>query len=50
MKIWKLAESSDNRRYGQQKNWSKHKTVLYGDPPYEVKALHNRFDSSLVYK
>ena len=25
MKIWKLAESSDNRRYGQQKNWSKHK-------------------------
>ena len=50
MKIWKLAESSDNRRYGQQKNWSKHKTVLYGDPPYEMKELHSRFDNSLVYR
>ena len=49
MKIWKLAESSDNRHYGQQKNWSKHKTTYY-DPPNEIKDLYNRFDNSLVYR
>ena len=50
MKIWKLAESSDNRHYGQQKNWSKHKTTTYYDPPSELKDLYNRFDNSLVYR
>ena len=50
MKIWKLAEYSDNRHYRQQKNWSKHKTTAYGDPPNEVKELYNRFDNSLVYR
>ena len=50
MKIWKLAESSDNRRYGQQEVWSKHKTTTYSDPPSELKDLYNRFDNSLVYR
>ena len=49
MKIWKFAESSDNRSYGQQKVWSKHKTTYY-DPPNEIKDLYNRFDNSLVYR
>ena len=52
MKIWKLAESSDNRRYGQQKNWSKHKAseLDYPDLPSPIKQLYSRFDNSLVYR
>ena len=52
MKIWKLAESSDNRRYGQQENWSKHKASDFDDPdlPSEMKELYSRFDNSLVYR
>ena len=52
MKIWKLAESSDNRRYGQQKNWSKHKAsdFDYPDLPSPMKQLYSRFDNSLVYR
>ena len=51
MKIWKLAESSDNRRYGQQKNWSKHKASGFDHPdiPSPLKQLYSRFDNSLVY-
>ena len=52
MKIWKLTESSDNRRYGQQKNWSKHKSSYFDDPelPSPMKQLYSRFDNSLVYR
>ena len=52
MKIWKLAESSDNPRYGQQKNWSKHKASDFDAPdlPSPMKQLYSRFDNSLVYK
>jgi hypothetical protein len=52
MKIWELAESSDNRRYGQQKNWSKHKAsdFDYPDLPSSMKQLYNRFDNSFVYR
>ena len=52
MKIWKLAESSDNRRYGQQQNWSKHKASYFDDPelPPPMKQLYSRFDNSLVYR
>lgn len=52
MKIWKLAESSDNRRYGQQKNWRKHKASYFDDPdlPSPMKQLYSRFDNSLVYR
>ena len=52
MKIWKLAESSDNRRYEQQKNWSKHKASYFDDPdlPSPMKQLYSRFDNSLVYR
>ena len=52
MKIWKIAESSDNRHYGQQKNWSKHKASYFDDPdlPSSMKRLYSRFDNSLVYR
>ena len=52
MKIWKLAESSDNRRYEQQKNWSKHKASDFDYPglPSPMKQLYSRFDNSLVYR
>ena len=52
MKIWKLAESSDNRCYGQQKNWSKHKASYFDDSdlPSPMKQLYSRFDNSLVYR
>lgn len=52
MKIWKLAESSDNRRYEQEKNWSKHKATYFDDPdlPSSLKPLYSRFDNSLVYR
>ena len=52
MKIWKLAESSDNCRYGQQKNWSKHKASYFDDPdlPSPMKQLYSRFDNSFVYR
>ena len=51
MRIWKFAESSDNRRYEQQKNWSKHKAsqLDYPDLPSSLKQLYSRFDNSLVY-
>ena len=52
MKIWKLAESLDNRRYGQQENWSKHKGSYCDDPdlPSLMKQLYSRFDNSFVYR
>lgn len=52
MKIWKLAESSYNRRYEQQKNWSKHRSseLDYPDLPSPIKQLYSRFDNSLVYR
>ena len=52
MKIWKIAESLDNRRYGQQKNWSKHKASDFDAPdlPSPMKELYSRFDNSLVYR
>ena len=52
MKIWKLAESSDNRRYGQQKNWSQHKASDFDYPnlPSSLKQLYSHFDNSLVYR
>ena len=52
MKIWKPAESSDNRRYGQQENWSKHKASYFDDPdlPSSMKQLYSRFDNSFVYR
>ena len=52
MKIWKLAESLDNRGYGQQKNWSKHRAseLEYPDLPSPMKQLYSRFDNSLVYR
>ena len=52
MKIWKIAESSDNRHYGQQENWSKHKASDFDAPglPSSMKQLYSRFDNSLVYR
>ena len=51
MKIWKLTELSDNRRYEQQENWNKHKASDFDDPelPSPMKQLYSRFDNSLVY-
>ena len=52
MKIWKLAESSDNLRYEQQKKWSKYKASDFDAPglPSPMKQLYSRFDNSLVYR
>ena len=52
MKIWKFVESSDNRRYELQKNWSKHKASDFDYPnlPFPTKQLYSRFDNSLVYR
>ena len=52
MKMWKFAESSDNRRYEQQKRWSKNKAsdFDYPDLPSPLKQLYSRFDNSLVYR
>ena len=52
MKIWKLAESSDNRRYGQQENWSKYKASYYDATSLTspMKQLYSRFDNSFVYR
>ena len=52
MKIWKFVESSDNRRYELQKNWSKHKASDFDYPnlPSSMKQLYSRFDNGLVYR
>ena len=50
MKIWKLAEYSDNHDYDLQKIWRKNKQNYSYDPPGEIKALHERFDNSWVYR
>ena len=50
MKIWKLAEYSDNRDYDLQKIWRKNKQNYLDDAPREIKALHERFDYSWVYR
>ena len=52
MKIWKIAESLDNRNYGRQENWSKHKASDFDAPdlPSPMKQLYSRFDNNLVYR
>ena len=52
MKIWKIAESLDNRSYGRQKNWNKYKASDFDAPslPSPMKQLYSRFDNSLVYR
>lgn len=51
MKIWKLAEYSDNRDYDLQKIWRKNKQdYFFDDTPGEIRALHERFDNSWVYR
>lgn len=52
MKIWKIAESLDNRSYGQQENWSRYKASDFDAPdlPSPMKQLYSRFDNSLVYR
>lgn len=51
MKIWKLAEYSANRDYDLQKIWRKNKQdYFFDDTPGEIRALHERFDNSWVYR